>query len=66
MKYSDQKGEVGINSPGTIVPSGVTVFERMLKYFEQKPMMETRECKLQNFISFLMVLTFFENFEKFS
>ena len=29
-------------------------------------MRERWECKMQNFISFLMVLIFFENFEKFS
>ena len=42
------------------------MFERMLKHFEQRPMRERRECTLQNFISLLMVLIFFENFEKFS
>ena len=42
------------------------MFERMLKYFEQRPMREMRECKMQNFISFLMVLIFLENFEFFS
>ena len=34
------------------------MFERILRYFEQKPMRERRECKMQNFISFLMVLFF--------
>ena len=33
---------------------------------EQGPMNERRECKMQNFISFLMVLIFLENFEKIS
>ena len=42
------------------------MFERMLKYFEQRPMRERRECKMQNFISFLMVLICFENFGNFS
>jgi len=39
---------------------GHPVFERMLKYFEQGPMSERWECKMQNFISFLTVLIFFE------
>ena len=43
---------------------GHSVFERMLKYFEQRPMTERRGCKIQNFISFLMVLIILENFEK--
>ena len=34
----------------------------MLKYFEQRPMKERRECNMQNFISFLMMLIFFEIF----
>ena len=42
------------------------MFERMLEYFKQKPMRERRECKMQNFISFLMVLIVFENFENCS
>ena len=42
------------------------MFERMLKYFEQRPMRERRGCKMQSFFSFLMVLIFFENFENFS
>ena len=41
------------------------MFERVLKYFEQRPMRERRECKMENFIIFLIVLIFFENFEKF-
>ena len=41
------------------------MFERILKYFQQKPITERRECKMQNFISFLIVLIVFENFEKF-
>ena len=40
------------------------MFERILKYFQQRPITERRGCKMQNFISFLMVLIFFENFEK--
>ena len=35
-------------------------------YFKQRPMRERRECKMQNFISFLMALIFFENFRNFS
>ena len=42
------------------------MFEQMLKYFEQRPMRERRECKMQNFISFLLVLICFENFGNFS
>jgi len=53
-----------LNCKGKIGLQGQSVFERMLNYFEQMPMRETRECK--NFISFLMELIFFENFEKFS
>ena len=41
------------------------MFEWMLKYFEQRQMRERRKCKMQNFISFLMELTFFENLENF-
>ena len=40
--------------------------ERTLKYFERSPMRERQECEMQNFISFLMVLMIFENFEHFS
>ena len=45
---------------------GHLVFEQMLKYFEQSPIRERRECMMQNFITFLMVLIFFENFVNFS
>ena len=34
------------------------------KYLEQRPMRERRECKMQNFISFLMVLLFFFEISK--
>ena len=44
---------------------GHSLFERMLKYFEQRPMRERRECEMQNFISFLVVLIFLENFVNF-
>ena len=44
---------------------GRLVYERILKYFEQRLMRVRRECNMQNFISFLMVLIFFENFENF-
>ena len=43
---------------------GRLMFERILKNFQQRPITERRGCKMQNFISFLMVLIFFENFEK--
>ena len=33
----------------------------MLKYFEQRPTKDRRECKMQNFISFFMVLIFLKN-----
>ena len=33
-------------------------------YFQQRPITDRRGYKMQNFISFLMVLIFFENFEK--
>ena len=36
------------------------MFERMFKYFEQRSMRVRRECKMQNFISFLLVLIIFE------
>ena len=42
------------------------MFERMLKYFEQRPMGERRKSKMQNFISFLMALIIFKNFQKCS
>ena len=48
-----------LNSPGTIL------FERMFKFFEKSPMRERREFKMYDFLSFLMVLIFFENFKKF-
>ena len=41
------------------------MFERMLKYFEHMPMTKRRECEMQNFISFLMDIIFFESFENF-
>ena len=34
--------------------------EWRLKYFEQSPMRKSRECKMQNFVSILMVLFIFE------
>ena len=49
---------LNLNSPGTIVPPTFGD-ERMLKYFERRPMCERRERKRQNFISFLMVPIFF-------
>ena len=42
------------------------MFELMLKYFEQRPMRERLECKMQNFVSFLMALLIFENFQTYS
>ena len=40
------------------------MFERMLKYFEQRPVRKKRERKMQNFmVLFLMVLILFEKFE---
>ena len=41
------------------------MFERTLKFFEQSPMRERRDCKMQNFLSFLMGLIIFQNFEIF-
>ena len=42
------------------------MFERMLKYIEQRPMRERRKSKMQNFRSFLMAFIIFGNFQKFS
>ena len=41
------------------------MFGRTLRYFEQSPMKKSRECKMQNFIAFLIMLLIFENFENF-
>jgi len=38
----------------------------MLKYFKPRPMKERLECKMQNFVSSLIVLLIFENFQIYS
>ena len=41
-------------------------FERMLKYARQSPVTDRRECKMNDLISFVVILIISENFENFS